>query len=76
MPGRREPIGQNGEGLPTWLTDSAPHPDAFALVIVALTESPAMADDGGISASWTSPRQAVQRNYPGSMLSFVSGSAI
>jgi hypothetical protein len=58
------------------MTNSAPHPDAFALVIVDLTESPSVADDGGVSASWTSPRQAVQRNYPGSMLSFVSVSAI
>jgi hypothetical protein len=43
---------------------------------VALTESPAVADDRVVSASRTSPRQAVQRNYPGSMLSFVSGSAM
>jgi len=46
------------------------------LVIVALTKSPSVADDRVVSASWTSPRQAVQRNYPGSMLSFVSSSAI
>jgi hypothetical protein len=43
---------------------------------VALTESPAVADDRVVSASRTLPRQAVQRNYPGSMLSFVSGSTM
>ena len=35
VPGRRQPIGQDREGLPARLTDSAPHPDAFVLVIVA-----------------------------------------
>ena len=67
---------QDGEGPPTRLTDSASHPDAFALVIVALAESLSVADDRVVSASRASPRQAVQRNYPGSTLSFVSGSAI
>ena len=76
VPGRCQPIGQDGEGLPTRLTDSPSHPDAFALVIVALTESLSVADDRVVSASRTSPRQAVQRNYPGSILSFVSGIAI
>jgi hypothetical protein len=76
MPGRREPIGQDREGFLTRLTDSAPRPDAFVLVIVALTESPSMADDRVVAANGTSPRQEVQRNHPGSMLSFTSGSAI
>ena len=76
MPGRRQPIRQDREGLPARLTDSAPHPDAFVPVIVGLTESPSVADDRVVLANRTSPRQAVQRNHPGSMLSFVSGSAI
>jgi hypothetical protein len=45
-------------------------------VIVGLTKPLSVADDRVVSASRTPPRQAIQRNYPGSMLSFVSGSAI
>jgi hypothetical protein len=45
-------------------------------VVVALTESPAVADDRVVTTDWTSPRQEVQRDHPGSMLSFASGSAI
>jgi hypothetical protein len=56
MPGRRQPIGQNREGLFAWLTDSAPHPGAFVLVIVGMAESPSMADDRVVSADRTSPR--------------------
>jgi hypothetical protein len=74
--GWRQPIGQDREGLPARLTDSAPHPDAFVLVIVALTQSPSVADDGVVTANGTSPRQEVQRDHPGSMLSFASGSEI
>ena len=58
------------------VADSAPHPDAFVLVIMALTESPSVADDRVVAADGTSPRQEVQRDHPGSMLSFASGSAI
>ena len=76
VPGRRQPIGQDREGLPARLTDSAPHPDPFVPVIVALTESPAMTDDRVDTANGTSPWQEVQRDHPGSMLSFASGSAI
>jgi hypothetical protein len=71
-----KPLRQDCEGLLARLTDSAPHPVALALVIVALTESPSMTDDRILPTNWTSPRQAVQRNHPGSRLSFVSGSAI
>jgi hypothetical protein len=45
-------------------------------VVVALTESPAVADDRVVMTDWTSPRQQVQGDHPGSMLSFASGSAI
>jgi len=65
MPGRRQPIGQDREGFLTRLTDSAPHPDAFVLVIVALTESPSVADDRVVAANGTSPRQEAQRDHPG-----------
>ena len=74
--GRRQPIGQDGKGLPARLTDSAPHPDTFVLVIVTLAPSPAVADDGVSTANGTSPRQQAQRNHPGSVLSSASGSAI
>jgi hypothetical protein len=72
----RQPIGQDGEGFPARLTDSTPHPDAFVLVIVALTQSPSVADDRVITANGTSSRQQVQRDHPGSALSSASGSAI
>jgi hypothetical protein len=76
VPGRSQPVGQDREGLPARPTNPAPHPDAFLPVIVGLTKALSVADDRVVSASRTSPRQAIQRNYPGSMLSFVSGSAI
>ena len=49
---------------------------ASSLIIVALTESLSVADDRVVAADGTSPRQKVQRDHPGSMLSFASGSAI
>ena len=73
---RRQPIGQDREGLVARMTDSAPHPNAFVPVIVGLAEPPSMADDRVVPANRTSPRQEVQRDHPGSMLSFASGSAI
>ena len=51
-------------------------PDAFVLVIVALASAPSMANDCVVVTNWTTPRQALQRNHPGSMLSSASGSAI
>jgi len=74
--GRCQPIRQDREGLLAPQTDSAPHPDAFALVIVTLAESPSVTDDRVVPADWTAPRQAIQGDHPGSMLSFASGSAI
>jgi hypothetical protein len=73
---RYEPIGQDGEGLIARTTDSAPHPDAFMPIIVSLAEPPSMADDRVVAAKRASPRQKFQRDHPGSMLSFASGSAI
>ena len=49
---------------------------ARILAVVALTQAPSVADDRIVTANGTSPRQAIQRNYPGSMLSFASSSAI
>ncbi|HEY6341183.1 MAG TPA: hypothetical protein VIY49_06795 [Bryobacteraceae bacterium] len=48
----------------------------MTLIIMALTESPSVADDGVVMADRTSPGQKIQGDHPGSMLSFASGSAI
>jgi hypothetical protein len=45
-------------------------------VIVGLPEPPAVANDGVVLAERAQPRQKMQRHYPGSLLSLVSGSAI
>ena len=58
------------------MTDSAPHPNTFVTVIVGLAEPPSVADDGVVTAHGALPRQAVQRDHPGSILSWASGSAI
>jgi len=58
------------------MTDSAADPDALMAVIVGRTEPSPVADNRVVTANGTSPRQQVQRDHPGSMLSFASGSAI
>ena len=73
---RRQPIGQDGEGLPARMTDSTSHPNAFVPVIVGLARPPSMADDRRALTYGTAARQQFQRNYPGSLLSFGSASAI
>ena len=75
VPGRCQPIRQDREGFPARLTDSSPHPNAFALVIVTLAQSASVADNRVVPADWAAPRQAIQGDHPGSMLSFASGSA-
>ena len=65
VPGRRQPIGQDREGLPARPAESAPHPNAFSLVIMGWTEPPSMANDGMVPANRTSPRQQVQWDYGG-----------
>jgi hypothetical protein len=42
----------------------------LVLVIVALASAPSMADDRVVLTNWTTPRQALQRNHPGSMFVF------
>jgi hypothetical protein len=71
-----QPIGQDREGFVARMTDSTPHLNAFVPVVEGLTEPPSMADDRVLLANRTSPRQEVQGDHPGSMLSFASGSAI
>jgi hypothetical protein len=65
VPKRYQPIGQDREGLPAWMTDSAPHQNAFLPVIMGWTEPSSMADDRVVSANRTSPRQGIQRDYLG-----------
>ena len=58
------------------MTDSAAHPNAFVPVIVGMAEPLSMADNRVILANRALPRQEIQRDHPGSMLSFASGNAI
>ena len=73
---RHEPIGQDRKGLSARITNPASHPNAFVPVIVCLAVPPSVADDRVTPADGTLPRQEVQGDHPGSMLSFSSGSAI
>jgi hypothetical protein len=45
VPGRRQPIWQDGEGHAARMTDSAPHPYTLVRVIVGLTYSPGLVTD-------------------------------
>ena len=76
MSRRHQPVRQNGEGLPARPTDPASDPDPIVLVVVGLAEPPAVANDRVVLAERAQPRQQMQRHYPGSLLSLVSGSAI
>ena len=73
---RHQPGGQNREGLATRRAQSASHPEPSALFIVSWTTPSAMPDDRKAAANGTLARQQSQWNYPGSRLSFPSGSAI
>ena len=76
VPERCQPIRQDRVGLLAWVTDSAPHPDALLPVIVGLAKSPSVPDDRVAMTNRTTPGQKLQRDYPGSALSFAAGSAI
>jgi hypothetical protein len=58
------------------MTDPTTHPNAFVGGIVGLAVPPSMADDRVIAANRAQPRQKIQWDHPGSMLSFASVSAI
>jgi hypothetical protein len=58
------------------MTDSATHPNAFVPVIVSLAEPLSMSNDCLVLANRAPSREEIQWDHPGSMLSFVSGSAI
>ena len=76
MPRRCQPVRQDSKRLAAGSTNPATHPNAFVLVVVRLPESSSVTDDRIVAAQRAHPRQQMQRNYPGSMLSLVSGSAI
>jgi hypothetical protein len=75
---RRQPIGQDCEGLAARMTDSASYPDPVVAPVVSLLAPLAMADDAIVATQRTSPREQLQREgyHPGSVLSSASGSAI
>jgi len=73
---RRQPIGQDREGFLARPANPAPHPNIFVPIIVCLSKPSSVADDRVVLASWASPWKECQRNYPGSTLTFGSGSAI
>ena len=76
MSRRCQPVRQDREGRPARPANPAAHPDAIVLVVMGLAEPPAVANDRFVPAERAQPRQEMQRHYPGSMLSLVSGSAI
>ncbi len=76
MPRRHQPVRQDSEGFPARSANPTTHPDAVVLVVVRLPESPPVADYRLLPAQRAQPRQEIQWNYPGSMLSLVSSSAI
>ena len=58
---RRQPIGQDGEGLAARTTDSTSYPDPVVALVVCLLATSAMADDGIVAAQGTTPREQFQR---------------
>jgi len=75
---RRRPCWQDGERFSAGRASTAANPDPIVLLVVRLFAPPPMTDYGVVAAERASPRQQSQRDcrYPGSVLSFVSGSAI
>jgi hypothetical protein len=67
---------QDPKGLSTRATNSASYPNLLVPVVVGWAQPSSMADDRTIPAKWAPARQEAQRYHPGSLLSFVSGSAI
>jgi len=53
---RCEPLRQDREGFLARLTDPAPNPETFVLVVMTLAKSAPVADDRVVLADWTSPR--------------------
>jgi hypothetical protein len=58
------------------MTHPASYPNALMAAVVGLSEPLPMADDRAVAANRTLPREEIQRDHPGSMLSSISGNAI
>jgi hypothetical protein len=50
MPGRGQPLRQDGESFPARVTDSSTNPDQFVSGIIRLSESAAVPDDRLVAA--------------------------
>jgi hypothetical protein len=74
---RRQPIGQDREGLVARMTDSASHPNAIMVFIAGPAKPPSVTDDRPVAAKRAQPREKLQRDlgHPGSVLFSVSGGA-
>ena len=71
MAGRRQPIGQDGEGLAARLTDSAAHPDPVVVFVVACLRRRPWPMMVSSPQQRTSPREQLPAgSHPGSVLSF------
>jgi hypothetical protein len=75
MSERHQPGRQDGESL-LHCREASPNPHAGVHIIVRLPEPLAMTNDGWSLTNWTPPRQPIQWNYPGSLLSSAAGIAI
>jgi hypothetical protein len=76
MSERHQPVRQDRDSVVALPTEATPNPHACVHVVVRLAEPLAMTNDGCSLTNWTPPRQAIQWNYPGSLLSSASGNAI
>jgi hypothetical protein len=76
VPKRNQPVGQDREGLVALPTKPTPNPYVCVPALMRLPKSSAMTNDRGSLTNWTPPREAIQWNYPGSLLSSASGNAI
>ena len=76
MSERHQPVRQDGESVVALPAQAAPNPHAGVHLVVCLPEPLAMTNDGWSFTNWTPPRQAIQWNYPGSLLSSAAGNAI
>jgi hypothetical protein len=74
--GGRQRARQNCERKSARVTDATPNPDEVVMIVMGLSVSAAVADDGLGLAHRAAAREQAQGNHPGSELSSVSGNAI
>jgi hypothetical protein len=73
---RSQRVRQDSESLVAEPTQAAANPQVLMMIVVGLAKPTSVPDNGIHLAHGTPTWQPVQRYHPGSMLSFVSGSAI